>query len=235
MEEFEKEEIMEGVKKHLEYVEQKYPQLKVLGIFVIGSQNYGLSLQTDEYRSNLDTVVIVQADDSFPSYMNTEMDTDNKNRIQIHAQDYLSLIHISYFGQIPQELRDHVAKIIPVIKVVDENGEEIEKDVALKDAIKGNEELENLHKKYPAWFDSVIHLSGLPKSRGCHASAIMITPKPVTEYCSICNNKDGEVMYEDEMHSLMDDIKLIKMDCLGLKNLSVVDVYKRQVVYYPIS
>ncbi|MCR0144222.1 DNA polymerase III subunit alpha [[Clostridium] innocuum] len=129
-----------------------------------------------------------------------------------------------YFGQIPQELRDHVAKIIPVIKVVDENGEEIEKDVALKDAIKGNEELENLHKKYPAWFDSVIHLSGLPKSRGCHASAIMITPKPVTEYCSICNNKDGEVMYEDEMHSLMDDIKLIKMDCLGLKNLSVVDM-----------
>lgn len=90
MEEFEKEEIMEGVKKHLEYVEQKYPQLKVLGIFVIGSQNYGLSLQTDEYRSNLDTVVIVQADDSFPSYMNTEMDTDNKNRIQIHAQDYFA-------------------------------------------------------------------------------------------------------------------------------------------------
>lgn len=129
-----------------------------------------------------------------------------------------------YYGQIPQELRDHVAKIIPVIKVIDEYEEEIEYDVALKDAIKGNEELENLCKKYPIWFDCVVHLSGLPKSRGCHASAIMITPKPVTEYCSICNNKDGEVMYEDEMHSLMDDIKLIKMDCLGLKNLSVVDM-----------
>lgn len=148
----------------------------------------------------------------------------NKVAIKDLGKVFNEKLDSPYYGQIPQELRDHVAKIIPVIKIVDDDGEEIEKDVALKDAIKGNEELENLYKKYPIWFDCVIHLSGLPKSRGCHASAIMITPKPVIEYCSICNNKDGEVMYEDEMHSLMEDIKLIKMDCLGLKNLSVVDM-----------
>lgn len=92
MEEFEKEEIMEGVKKHLEYVEQKFPQLKVLGIFVIGSQNYGLSLQIDEYRSNLDTMVIVQTEEGFDGF-NTIKYGDN-DRISIC--DYNWFYHLLY-------------------------------------------------------------------------------------------------------------------------------------------
>lgn len=87
MEEIEKEEVMEGLKKHLEYVEQKFPQLNVLGIFVIGSQNYGLSLQTDEYRSNLDTVVVIQEDDSFEGCANEKIGNDN---ILILAQNHLA-------------------------------------------------------------------------------------------------------------------------------------------------
>lgn len=82
MEEFEKEEIMEGVNRHLEYVKQKFPQLKVLGIFVIGSQNYGLSLQTDEYRSNLDTVVVIQKDKDFDGFKTIKI--GHKDRIMIY-------------------------------------------------------------------------------------------------------------------------------------------------------
>lgn len=69
MEEFEKEEVMKSLSEHLEYVKRKYPQLKVLGIFVVGSHNYGLSLQTDEYKSNLDSIVITQGDGSFPRHI----------------------------------------------------------------------------------------------------------------------------------------------------------------------
>ena len=121
-----------------------------------------------------------------------------------------------YKGMITPELRDLVSKTIPVIKKVDKDGNEIEIDVSLKDAIKGNDELQKLYKQYPMWFEYALKLSGLPKSRGCHASAIMVTPKPVTEYCPVCYNKDGEIMHQAEMHALMDDIKLIKMDSLGL-------------------
>lgn len=128
-----------------------------------------------------------------------------------------------YFGQISVELRDSVAKTIPVIKTVDENGEEIEVDIALSKSIKGNKELEEMYRKFPLWFDYAIKLSGLPKSRGMHASAIMVLPKNMKEYCSVCLGKDGDIMYESEMHALMDDINLIKMDCLGLKNLTIVD------------
>lgn len=128
-----------------------------------------------------------------------------------------------YCGQIPIELRDSVAKIIPVIKTVDDNGEEIEVDIALSKSIKGNKELEDLYKKFPLWFDYAIKLSGLPKSRSMHASAIMVLPKNMKAYCSVCLGKDGDIMYESEMHALMDDINLIKMDCLGLKNISIVN------------
>lgn len=128
-----------------------------------------------------------------------------------------------YFGMIPYELRDDVAKMIPVVNMVDENGDDVEVDLLLKDIIKDNKKLKEIYNKFPLWFDYAIHLSGLPKSRGKHASAIMITPRPVTDYCSMCLDKDGDVMLEPEMHALMDDIKLIKMDYLGLKNISIVD------------
>lgn len=128
-----------------------------------------------------------------------------------------------YFGKIPVSLRDSVAKIIPVIKTVDDNGEEIEVDIALSKSIKGNKELESLYNQFPLWFDYAIKLSGLPKSRGMHASAIMVLPHDMKRYCSVCLGKDGDIMYESEMHALMDDINLIKMDCLGLKNISIVD------------
>lgn len=128
-----------------------------------------------------------------------------------------------YYNKIPVSLRDEVAKTIPVITTVDSNGDEISTDVALSKAIKGNKELEKIYKEFPLWFDYAIKLSGLPKSRGMHASAIMVLPKDMKEYCSVCYGKDGDIMYECEMHALMDDINLIKMDCLGLKTLSIVD------------
>lgn len=134
-----------------------------------------------------------------------------------------------YKGLIPIDLRENVAKIIPVIKTVDEYGEEIEIDIALEQAIESNEELKDIYRKFPLWLDYAIKLSGKPKSRGTHASAIMVLPKNMKEYCSVCLTKSEDIMFESEMHSLMDDIGLIKMDCLGLKNLSIVDITLKSV------
>lgn len=128
-----------------------------------------------------------------------------------------------YYNKITVNLRNEVAKLLPNITTFDENGIEIESEVALQVAIKGNKRLESIFKEFPLWFNYSVALSGLPKSRGCHASAVMVTPKPILNYCSVCYNKDGNIMYECEMHSLMDDIKLVKMDVLGLNTLTIVD------------
>lgn len=133
------------------------------------------------------------------------------------------MVDSPYKGKIPYSLRNEVAKQIPELQTKNDDGTEIDKKTALKNAIKGNEVLENASKEFPLWFDYVLKLEGLPKSRGKNASAIMISPKPLVEYGSFCLDKDGLPMMEQEMHNLMDDLGILKLDILGLRNLDIVD------------
>lgn len=128
-----------------------------------------------------------------------------------------------YYGEIPYELRDSVAKIMPDILTQDRNGKDIPKEKGFKNAIESNKELVKLYEQFPEWFKYALALDGLPKSRGKNASAVIISPKPIVSYGSLCLDKDGEAMLECEMHNLMDDIGLVKYDFLGLKTLDVVD------------
>lgn len=128
-----------------------------------------------------------------------------------------------YYKQIPYNLRDEVAKMIPTVKTLDDLGEETEKDETLQNVLFTNPKMEAIYNKFPLWFSAVLQLEGLPKSRGRHAAGTIIAPKPVVEYTSLCQDKDGANMLQIEMHAAMDDLKLIKMDFLGLKTLDIID------------
>ena len=128
-----------------------------------------------------------------------------------------------YYGQIPYKLRDDVAKMIPTIKTLNDLGEEEEKDVLLKNILNKNEQLKEIHNKFPLWFKYVMDVEGLPKSMGRHAAGTLITPTPVTDYCPLCYDSEKNIMIELEMHNAMDDLGLIKMDYLGLETLDVID------------
>lgn len=128
-----------------------------------------------------------------------------------------------YFGQIPYVLRDEVAKMIPTIKTLNDLGEEEDKDVLLKELIGKNQKLDEMYKKFPLWFKYVMDLEGLPKSRGRHASATLITPHPVIEHMPLCLDNDKNVMAQLEMHAAMDSLGYCKMDYLGLETLDIID------------
>ena len=128
-----------------------------------------------------------------------------------------------YKGQIPYSIRDKAAKLMPEILLEDDKGRKISKQEGFINAIKTNGELYDIYMEFPKWFEYALALDGLPKSRGKNASAIIISPKPITYYASLCQDSDGEPIFEPEMHALMDDIKLVKFDFLGLKTLDVVD------------
>ena len=128
-----------------------------------------------------------------------------------------------YYTQIPYELRNEVAKLIPTVKTLDDLGEEVEKEVLLKDILGKSEQLSNVYDKFPLWFKYVMRLEGLPKSMGRHAAGTLITPKPVIEYCPLCMDREGNQMCQLEMHNAMDDLSLVKMDFLGLENLDTID------------
>lgn len=128
-----------------------------------------------------------------------------------------------YYNQIPYSIRDEVAKQIPTIKTLDDLGQEVEKDMLLKDLLSTDPKLQNWYHKFPKWFYYVMYLEGLPKSMGRHAAGTIIAPKPCVEYAPLCLDTEGNPMYQLEMHGLMDDLSLIKMDFLGLETLDIVN------------
>ena len=54
-----KEYIAQGLMRHIEEFEKCYPDLEMFVLVLQGSQNYGLDIYTDEYKSDNDTKVIV--------------------------------------------------------------------------------------------------------------------------------------------------------------------------------
>ena len=128
-----------------------------------------------------------------------------------------------YFGMIPYSLRDEVTKMIPTVKTLSDLGEEVEKEVHLKELVGKNARLDEIYQQFPLWFQYVMELEGLPKSRGRHASATLITPHPVIEHMPLCLDNEKNVMAQLEMHAAMDDLGYCKMDYLGLENLDIVD------------
>ncbi|HMD46610.1 MAG TPA: DNA polymerase III subunit alpha [Acidimicrobiales bacterium] len=72
-------------------------------------------------------------------------------------------------------------------------------------------------------------LEGLRRQDGIHAAAVVITRDPLTEYLPIQRKPDSGVDPEDapivtqyEMHGV-EELGLLKMDFLGLRNLSVIE------------
>jgi DNA polymerase-3 subunit alpha len=71
-------------------------------------------------------------------------------------------------------------------------------------------------------------LEGLKRSDGIHAAAVVITPKPLTEYLPIQRKPSSDLGIDEapivtqyEMHGV-EDLGLLKMDFLGLRNLDVI-------------
>jgi DNA polymerase III subunit alpha len=71
-------------------------------------------------------------------------------------------------------------------------------------------------------------LEGLKRSDGIHAAAVVITKEPVTQYLPIQRKpesgqppEDAPVVTQYEMHGV-EDLGLLKMDFLGLRNLDVI-------------
>ena len=73
-------------------------------------------------------------------------------------------------------------------------------------------------------------LEGLRRQDGIHAAAVVITREPLTEYLPIQRKPEPGAPIEDrpivtqyEMHGV-EDLGLLKMDFLGLRNLDVIEI-----------
>ena len=77
--------------------------------------------------------------------------------------------------------------------------------------------------------DVALGLEGLRRQDGIHAAAVVISRDPLTDYLPVQrkpdaggNPEDAPIVTQYEMHGV-EDLGLLKMDFLGLRNLSVIE------------
>ena len=84
----------------------------------------------------------------------------------------------------------------------------------LKEMYDGDEKLHRL-------IDVAKALEGMPRHASTHAAGVVITERPVYEYVPLATN-DESVVCQYQMTTL-EELGLLKMDFLGLRNLTVLD------------
>lgn len=115
---------------------------------------------------------------------------------------------------LPYATRDKIAKLIP---------DDPNKKMTIERALEASTELQKYAEEYPLLFEYTKFLQNLPKSVGCHAAAVIISPTPITDYAPVMYNQNDNLMMQLDMYNAMDDLGLVKMDFLGLNTLDVVD------------
>jgi len=107
---------------------------------------------------------------------------------------------------------DRIAKLIPTdSKNLDDA---LEKEPALKELIASKSEFGELMKASRA-------LEGLPRHASTHAAGVVIGDRPLFEYVPLYSVNEGEVSTQYDM-KCVDAIGLVKLDLLGLRNLTVI-------------
>ncbi len=109
---------------------------------------------------------------------------------------------------------DPIAKLIPEeLGITLESA--LEKEPRLQELIENDARLARL-------FEIAKNLEGLNRHASVHAAGVVITNKPLVEYCPLFAGKEGEAVIQFDK-DWAEKIGLIKFDFLGLKTLTVID------------
>jgi DNA polymerase-3 subunit alpha len=119
---------------------------------------------------------------------------------------------------IPYAEADKMAKLIPVSR-----GKPAKLKVMISDDTP-EPEFKARYENDPRvrhWVDMAIRIEGTNKTFGVHAAGVVISADPLDEIVPLQKNNDGSVITQYFMEDL-ESLGLLKMDFLGLKNLSMI-------------
>ena len=120
---------------------------------------------------------------------------------------------------IPYGDADRLAKLIPVARG---------KPAKLKVMISDDSPNPDFKEKYDndpiikRWVDMAIRIEGTNKTFGVHAAGVVIAADPLDDLVPLQRNNDGQVITQYFMEDV-ESMGLLKMDFLGLKNLTMID------------
>ena len=92
--------------------------------------------------------------------------------------------------------------------------EEYKTKAELRETIEGS-------SQYRELWDYAVKLEGLTRNTGVHAAGVVIGDRPLDEHVPLSRGNEGEVVTQYDMGAIT-EVGLLKMDFLGLKNLTVI-------------
>lgn len=115
---------------------------------------------------------------------------------------------------------DVVAKLVPTMPLHITLKEALEISPKLKEMYDGDDRVKTL-------IDTAMSLEGMPRNSSTHAAGVVITADPVYTYVPLSRN-DDTVVTQYTMTTI-EELGLLKMDFLGLRNLTVIDDAEKEI------
>ena len=114
---------------------------------------------------------------------------------------------------------DEVAKLVPTTL-----------HITLDEALKTSPQLKAMYDEDPRvkkLIDTARSLEGMPRNTSTHAAGVVITAQPVADYVPLSRN-DDTIVTQYTMTTI-EELGLLKMDFLGLRNLTVIQDAEKQI------
>ena len=114
---------------------------------------------------------------------------------------------------------DTVAKLVPTTL-----------HITLKEALEVSPKLKEMYDtddRIKTLIDTAMSLEGMPRNTSTHAAGVVITAEPVCHYVPLSCNEDTIVT--QYTMTTIEELGLLKMDFLGLRNLTVIRDAEKQI------
>jgi len=115
---------------------------------------------------------------------------------------------------------DVVAKLVPSMPL----------HITLKEALQVSPKLKEMYDgdaRVKLLVDTAMSLEGMPRNTSTHAAGVVITAEPVCNYVPLSRNEDTIVT--QYTMTTIEELGLLKMDFLGLRNLTVIEDAEQQI------
>ena len=115
---------------------------------------------------------------------------------------------------------DVVAKLVPTMPL----------HITLKEALNVSPKLKEMYdgdERVKLLIDTAMSLEGMPRNTSTHAAGVVITADPVCSYVPLSRN-DDTIVTQYTMTTI-EELGLLKMDFLGLRNLTVIEDAQQQI------
>ncbi|MBI4245165.1 MAG: DNA polymerase III subunit alpha, partial [Planctomycetes bacterium] len=151
------------------------------------------------------------------SYLKGKYGEDNVAQIITYSvmKSRLVIRDVARAMNIELKTADKLAKRIPRSQIIDVTiGSVLKQDAELAESIKNDEKLREL-------IEISMKLEGLRRHVSKHAAGIVISDKPLMEYCPLYYKENEEITQYDM--NAVQKLGLLKIDILGVETLSIIN------------